>query len=208
MTRADKHMATIHDVPTNDLIEKMSKELEKVPAVQAPAWAPFVKTGASRELPPSRKDWWHVRAASVLRKVALKGPIGVSKLRVQYGGKKNRGVRTEKFVKGSGAITRRILQQLEKAGFIKQTKIGVHFGRVVTPQGQKFMDGAASMIFKEMGGKKLLVTPRPVEEKSAERPSEKPHPAEKPAPKPAEKPLPNPERPVPKPAPVAKPEAQ
>ena len=87
MTRADKHMATIHDVPTNDLIEKMSKELEKVPAVQAPAWAPFVKTGASRELPPSRKDWWHVRAASVLRKVALKGPIGFQ-LRVQYGGRR------------------------------------------------------------------------------------------------------------------------
>ena len=150
-------MATIYDVPTNMLLERSAKELEKVSAIQAPGWAPFVKTGAHKELPPSQKDWWHVRAASVLRKVRLLGPIGVSKLRVQYGGKKNRGVRKEVFKAGSGAITRRILQQLEKAGFVKQTKMGVHFGRIATPSGIEFLDKVASSIHKELGGKKQLV---------------------------------------------------
>lgn len=179
----DENMATRYDVDATELIERMAKDFEKVPAIQPPSWAPFVKTGASKELPPARKDWWQVRAASVLRKVSMKGPIGVSKLRVQYGGKKNRGSRTEVFKKGSGAITRRLLQQLEKAGFIKQTKIGVHFGRIITKEGEEFMDKAASAIWKEHGGKKQLVTP-------VAKPAPKVEAKAAPAPKPAEKPAP------------------
>ena len=41
------------------------------------------------------------------------GPIGVSKLRTKYGGKKNRGHKPEHFYKGSGSVARKVLQQFE-----------------------------------------------------------------------------------------------
>ncbi len=82
---------TIYDVDPTELIDEIAKELQKIEEIKPPEWASFVKTGANRERPPMRKDWWFVRAASVLRKVNLKGPIGISKLRTLYGGLKNRG---------------------------------------------------------------------------------------------------------------------
>ncbi len=157
-------MATIYDVPVNALIEHAAIKLSDNAVIQPPIWAPFVKTGAHKELPPFRKDWWFVRCASILRKVRLLGPVGVSKLCVQYGGKKNRGVKPENFKRGSGAIIRRMLQQLEKAGFVRQTKQGVHVGRIATPAGIEFLDKVASVVYKELGGGKKLVdvNPKPV----------------------------------------------
>ena len=84
-------MGTIYDCDPAELIEKASGELKKVEAVKAPTWAVFVKTGVHKERPPFRNDWWHTRTASVLRQVYIKGPIGVSKLRNKYGGKKTEG---------------------------------------------------------------------------------------------------------------------
>jgi small subunit ribosomal protein S19e len=94
-------------------------------------------------------DWWHVRAAAVLRSVGRLGPVGVSKLRGKYGGKKNRGHKPNQFQKGSGNIIRKVLQQLEAAKLIKQTKVGVHKGRVLTPEGHSLLDKAAVGIMKE-----------------------------------------------------------
>jgi len=139
-------MANIFDVPSNELIEKTAVELKKIDVVIAPEWASYVKTGAHKERPPARKDWWHIKAASVLRTICKLGPIGVSKLRTRYGGKKNRGVKPEKFCKASGNILRKILQQLEKAELVKQEKRGNHKGRVITPKGKSFLDKIATQI--------------------------------------------------------------
>jgi len=139
---------TIYDVNATELIEELAKELKKVDEIKAPEWAIYVKTGANKERPPVRDDWWQVRAASVLRKVRLMGPIGVSKFRYYYGGKKNRGYKPERYMKGSGNILRKILQQLEKAELIKQGKKGVHKGRIATPKGIKLMDSAAKSLMK------------------------------------------------------------
>ena len=81
-------MPKMMEVNPSELVEKVSGELEKEQEIKAPEWAAFVKTGRSKERPPVRQDWWHVRAAAVLRSVAKLGPIGVSKLRVKYGSKK------------------------------------------------------------------------------------------------------------------------
>ena len=75
-----------------------------------------------------------------MRKVSLRGPIGVAKLRSMYGTKKNRGVRPERFYKGSGKIVRVILQQLEAEGLVKKVEKGVHKGKIITPKGQSFLD--------------------------------------------------------------------
>jgi len=129
-----------YNIKKQELVEKLSKELKSVKEVKAPDWAKFVKTGVSKEFPPVEQDWWYFRTASILRKVAEKGPIGVSKLRNDYGSKKNRGYKPERFFKASGNIIRKALQQLETAGFIKQDQKGNHKGRVLTPAGEKFLN--------------------------------------------------------------------
>lgn len=142
-------MPSLYDVPSNDLIKRLAAELKKTPEIKAPAWSVYAKTGMHKERPPRLPDWWHVRAAAVLRSIAKLGPVGVSKLRTKYGGKKNRGHKPGRFYKGSGNIIRKILQQLESAKLIKQTKIGVHKGRVLTPAGQSLLDKTALAMYKE-----------------------------------------------------------
>jgi len=141
-------MATIYEVDPTELIEKAAVELAKNENVNAPEWAGFVKTGRHKERAPSRNDWWYVRVAAVLRTIYLKGPIGVSKLRVKFGGKKRRGVKPARFYIGSGNIIRKVLQQLDKAGYTKHEVVGTHRGRVITPSGISFLDKLSSEIVK------------------------------------------------------------
>ncbi|MFT4326477.1 MAG: 30S ribosomal protein S19e [Candidatus Woesearchaeota archaeon] len=119
------------------LIEHLAKELQKMPECSAPEWTQFVKTGVHKQRPPVDEDWWFQRLASILRKVALKGPIGVNKLRREYGGKYRRGYAPAKFAKGSGKIIRVGLQQLESAKLIKQVTVDGHKGRVLDTKGTK-----------------------------------------------------------------------
>ena len=131
-------MATIYDTNTNKLIEKAANALKN--QIKAPEWSKFVKTGRAKERLPIDDDWWYKRAASILRKVYILGPIGTNKLKVKYGGKKNRGSRPEKFYPGSGKIIRTILQQLEKLGYVTEEKENVHKGRKITAKGKSFLD--------------------------------------------------------------------
>lgn len=126
------------------LIENVAKELEKIKEIQAPEWSKFVKTGVHKERPPTQENWWYIRTAAILRTIYKRSPIGVSKLRSKYGGRKNRGLKPEKFKKGSGKIIRTILQQLDNAGLTKLAEKGK--GRVITPKGQSFLDNIANQI--------------------------------------------------------------
>lgn len=144
-------MTTMFDVDQADLIKKVAEELKAVPEVKQPAWSAFVKTGVHKQRPPVSKTWWYMRAAAVLRKVALYGPLGAEKLRGHFGGRKNRGAKPERTYKGSGAIARRALQSLEKAGLIKQVEKTAHRkGRIVTPKGRSFLDKAATSLLKNV----------------------------------------------------------
>lgn len=136
-------------VDANKLIELLAKELHSLPQIKPPAWAPFVKTGMHKERPPSRPDWWYVRAAAVLRTVARLGPVGTSKLRTKFGGKHSRGFKSERFARGSGSIIRKAMQQLEKAGLIKQAAKGVHKGRVITQKASAMLNAVALRVKKE-----------------------------------------------------------
>ncbi|MGV8151170.1 MAG: 30S ribosomal protein S19e [Candidatus Woesearchaeota archaeon] len=129
-------MSTYEEEP-RVVIENLGKELKKI--IKQPEWAPYVKTGMHKERPPQDKDWFYIRTAAIFRTIALKGPIGVSKLRVKYGGRKNNGVAVEHFYKGSGNIIRKALQELDKAGLTQQAEKGKHKGRIITPKGQSFL---------------------------------------------------------------------
>lgn len=140
-------MTTINDVDINELIEKATLELQSI--IKKPEWSLFVKTGTSKTRPPERDDWWYARSAAVLRKIYVQGPIGVSKLRTKFGSKKHRGYKPEEFRRASGKIIRVILQELEKAEFIKKAEKGIHKGRIITPKGKSFLDKISTNIAKK-----------------------------------------------------------
>jgi small subunit ribosomal protein S19e len=143
----------IRDVDATLLIHGAAEELKKDANIKPPEWASFVKTGMSREKPPVQQDWWFVRSAAILRKISVLGPVGTSKLKTKFGGRKNRGVRPDRFYAASGNIIRKILQQLEKAGLAKQEAKGVHKGRVITPNGTKLLETVPTQLMKDQGEK-------------------------------------------------------
>ncbi len=119
-------------------MSKLAEELKKVKEIEAPTWAAFVKTGAHKERTPSQDDWWHLRSASLLLKIQKYGPVGTNKLSKQYGGRKNRGYKPDIKYAGSRNIIRKSLQQLEKAGLIKQVK-DPKSGKVLTKKGKELL---------------------------------------------------------------------
>lgn len=141
-------MPTPYDVPPALLIERLSKYLKmNVDEIKPPPWASIVKTGAHAERPPQDPDWWFVRCASLLRKIYVKGPIGIERLRSEYGGRKDRGVLPEHSRKGSGAIIRKALQQLEEAGLVETVK---GRGRMITPKGRSLLDSLSTEIKRKL----------------------------------------------------------
>ncbi|VVB87434.1 30S ribosomal protein S19e [uncultured archaeon] len=139
-------MTTVYDVPAEMLINNVAQKLKTDQKTKPPEWASFAKTGAHKELSPDNADWWFVRCASILRRVYMDGPVGVSRLRSFYGGRHRNGVKPIHFSKGSGSIAREALQQLEKAGFIKTQKTG----RSISQQGQSFLDDSANEVKSEL----------------------------------------------------------
>jgi small subunit ribosomal protein S19e len=141
-------MPTPYDVPSSSLIERLAQYLRSnVDSVKPPSWAPFAKTGTHVQRAPDNPDWWYIRSASLLRKVYMKGPIGLEHLKSDYGGRKDRGFRPEHTRKGGGAIVRNGLKQLETAGLVTTMK---GRGRVVTPEGRKLLDLLSTEIKREM----------------------------------------------------------
>ena len=141
-------MTTPHDVPASKFIDRLAKYLrENVDEVQPLPWSTFVKTGTHVEKQPQNPNWWYTRAASILRKVYIHGPIGLENLRSDYGGRKNRGSKPNRVTKAGGSDIRKILQQLETAGLVQTTRPK---GRVVTPKGRKLMQEVAGDLSKEL----------------------------------------------------------
>lgn len=136
-------MVTVYDVSPEKLIEKTAAKLKEFGELESPEWAYYAKTGANREKGPIQEDWWYSRAASILRRVYLKGPIGTSRLSAHYGGYADRGSKPNKSVKGSGSVTRKCLMQLESAGLVVRDG---NKGRVVTPKGQSLLDNIAKEV--------------------------------------------------------------
>ncbi len=141
-------MVTVYDVPAEQLIAKVAAKLRELDTIKPPEWADYVKTGRHTEKAPVQKDWWYTRSASILRKVAIKGPIGTSRLAEEYGGYADRGSRPNKAVKGSRNIARKSIMQLEASGLVAKNK---NKGRIVTSKGQKLLDAAAKEVADAAG---------------------------------------------------------
>jgi small subunit ribosomal protein S19e len=122
-----------------EFISKLVEELKKMHEFSVPEWAHFTKTGVSKQRPPVNPDFWHIRAASILRQFYIKGVLGVSRLRTKYGQRKNRGTQPARFKKASGKMIRLILQQAEKAGLLEKV-LKNQVGRRLTIKGKQLLD--------------------------------------------------------------------
>jgi len=142
-------MATLFDAPAEDLIEATAEKLAD--ELEQPDWAEFTKTGVGRELPPEQEDFWALRGASLLRKVAVDGPVGVDRLSTAYGDTKQGStryrVRPDRKTSGSKKVIRTLLQQLDDAGYINTNE---KRGREVTGEGRKLLDETATEVIESL----------------------------------------------------------
>ena len=113
-------MTTVYDIPADIFNPALALAMADQKAVSMPDWGQYVKTAVDRERPPTQENWWHLRTAAILRKVARNGPVGVTQLAQAFGGKKDNGVMPNTPGVASRHIIRTALQQLEEAGLVEQ----------------------------------------------------------------------------------------
>jgi small subunit ribosomal protein S19e len=141
-------MVTVHDVPQDSLIKRLAEELRRrYPQVSPPAWAIYVKIGSHAERPPQDRDWWYTRCASLLRKIYLHGPIGISDLRIMYGGGKSVGYSLSHHRDAGGSAMRKAMHQLEASGLVSKLN---KKGRILTSKGRALLDSLSTEIFEEL----------------------------------------------------------
>jgi len=138
-------VSTVYLVPAEEFIKALTEELKKdySNAIRPQPWAAFVKTGVHKSSPPTQPDWWYTRCASVLRKLYIKGTIGVSRLKAEYGGSQHAASFPDHARKGSGSIVRKIFQQLEGAGLVGKNESK---GRILTAKGVSLIDKVAHKV--------------------------------------------------------------
>jgi small subunit ribosomal protein S19e len=137
-------MVNVHDVPQGKLIPALAEQVKGLPGMEAPDWARFVKTGSHAERPPQQLDWWFTRAASLLRKLYLHGPVGLGDLERAYGGTKAVAYFPKHHRDAGGSSIRNILKQLEQAELVTKTPRG----RVLTPKGTAMLDKVSVELFR------------------------------------------------------------
>lgn len=133
--------SAVYEIRADEYNKRLAGALKELEEFKQPEWAFFVKTGVAKKRPPQEEDFWHKRAASILRQIYINKVVGVNRLKTRYGSKQNRGMKPEKFKRGSGKIIRTILQQAEKAGLLeKKNEIGKRAGRQLTQKGKDFLE--------------------------------------------------------------------
>jgi small subunit ribosomal protein S19e len=139
-------MVNVNDVPSQRLIGVLAEQMKGLAGMEEPQWARFVKTGSHAERIPHQSDWWFTRAASLMRKLYVHGPVGLGDLERAYGGSKALAYSPKHHRDAGGSNIRRILKQLELAELVKKTPKG----RVLTPKGIAMLDKASRGIFSEL----------------------------------------------------------
>ena len=135
---------SVYDLDQQEYNLKLAEALKKIPEFKSPEWVEFVKSGPAKERPIDDPDFWHKRAASVLKQIYKKNSVGVNRLRTKYGSKKDRGFKPEEFRKSGGKIIRVILQQADSVGFTEILKpirgVKRRSGRQLTEKGRECME--------------------------------------------------------------------
>ena len=139
---ANQKINPVYEMQAEEYNKKLAAALKEIPEFVRPQWSYFVKAGVAKVKPPQDPEFWHRRAASILRQIYTHNVVGVNRLKTRYGSLKNRGMQPEKFVRASGKMIRVILQQSEKAGLLEKShEVGKRAGRKLTSQGRELLEG-------------------------------------------------------------------
>ena len=136
---------SIYNLSAQEFNLKLAEVLKGMPEFEQPEWSKYVKSGPAKERPIEDEDFWHKRAASILKQIYVKKILGVNRLRTKYGSKQNRGYQPEIYKRAGGKIIRTILQQSDKAGLTEIAKDirGVKSkrpGRQLTAKGKELLE--------------------------------------------------------------------
>lgn len=145
--RRGMKMVNVYDIPAEPLINKLADSLKNDGKIKPPEWSDHVKTGVHKEKAPSQENWWYLRVAAVFRKIYIMGPIGVSRLSSEFGGKVDRGSKPYRARKGGRSIIRKALRQLEELDYVLNEK---GKGRAISPRGRSLLDKISYEVFKEL----------------------------------------------------------
>jgi small subunit ribosomal protein S19e len=124
MSAAESKGTGVRDIAAAKFVAAYAAHLKKSGKVELPKWVDLVKTGTFQELAPYDQDWFFVRAASIARKIYLRGGIGIGRLKRIYGGSKRNNPSASHFRTGSGSVARHAVHALEKLGVIEKDKNG------------------------------------------------------------------------------------
>lgn len=136
-------MVNVKEVPPELLMKQLAEEFKKS-KLEVPEWTDYLKAGIHKEKSWDDPDWFYTRLASTLRKVYVKGPIGIARLSEEYGGRVDNGSQGYHPGRGSRYIVRQMLQTLEKLGYVKKDKKG----RSIAPGGASILDKASKEAMK------------------------------------------------------------
>jgi len=145
---------TVKDVPAAAFIKAYADHLKRSNWLELPPWVDIVKTGKFKEMCPQDPDWYYTRAASIARKLYLRGGTGVGAFTKIYGGSHHRGPKPCTFVRGSAKIARYIVQQLTTIGVVEANPVTgtdrkgspVTHGRRISQEGQRDLDRIAGRV--------------------------------------------------------------
>ncbi|CAL5444968.1 unnamed protein product [Camellia sinensis] len=138
---------TVKDVSPHEFVKAYAAHLKRSGKMELPHWTDIVKTAKFKELAPYDPDWYYIRAASMARKIYLRGGLGVGAFQRIYGGSQRNGSRPPHFCKSSGAIARHILQQLQNMNIVDFDSKGV---------GGKSRQAASEILIKLLEGLRWL----------------------------------------------------
>ncbi|KAH3765819.1 40S ribosomal protein S19-2 [Pelomyxa schiedti] len=139
-----RHVLGLKDLAPEDFVTAFAKHLKRQNKIKLPPYVDICKLGVHKDLAPTNPDWYYIRAASVARKLYLQGGKGVGRFRRIYGGRKRRGSKPSITVRGSGAVIRHILHNLESIGVAEKDK--AHGGRKLSLKGRHQLDAVSRTV--------------------------------------------------------------
>jgi len=138
---------TVKDCDAAEFINALAAHFKQSGKIELPEWHDLVKTAPFKEMCPMDPDWYYVRAASLARKIYLRGGTGVGAFTKVYGGASHNSVRTPHFRKAAKGVIRHVLQQLAELDIVAKRKD--QKGRWITRNGQRELDTIAGQVMSK-----------------------------------------------------------
>ena len=151
-------MTTVYDIPADLFNPALAQAMADQKAVSMPDWGQYVKTAVDRERPPTQDDWWYLRTAAILRKVARNGPVGVT-ISLKPSAEERQRFHAEHARRCLTPHHSHRFAAARRCGLVEKVptkevegvdgKVQLYAGRRITAAGQKLVDNVAHSVREE-----------------------------------------------------------